>query len=102
MPFTLTTFGPVGGQSRRGSGAVAARGAPQVWSYRTDDAHAAVDTSGYFNAVRALLEVGDSIYVAVVNSTGVLQTVGTHAVITKTASAVDVTNVTVGVVTNTD
>lgn len=102
MPFIRRNFAPIGGQSTRGSGPETSPGAPQLWSYRTQDAHAAVDTSGYFNEVRAMLEVGDSIYVAVVNGAGALQTVGTHAVITKTGTAVDVTNVTVGVVTNTD
>ena len=102
MAFLRANFGPVGGQSRRGSGPQASPGQPQLWSYRTEDAHATIDTAGYFNEVRHLLEVGDSIYVAVVNSSGVLQTVGTHAVITKSATAVDVTNVTVGTVTNTD
>jgi predicted RNA-binding protein with EMAP domain len=103
MPFIRRNFTPIGGQSTRGSGPEASPGAPQFWSYRTQDAHAAVDSSGYFNEVAALLEIGDNIYVAVVNASGVLQTVGTHAVITKTAAGVvDVTNVTVGVVTNTD
>lgn len=102
MPFTQSTFGPVGGQSRRGSGAVTVPGQPQVWTYRTDDAHAVVDTAGYFNAIRTLLEVGDLIDVVVVNGAGVLQTYGRHAVITRSATAVDVTNVTVGLMTNTD
>ena len=102
MPFIRRNFGPIGGNATAGSGPETSPGTPQLWSYRTQDVHATVDTSGYFNEVRPLLEIGDSIYVAVVNASGVLQTVGTHAVITKTATAVDVTNVTVGVVTNTD
>lgn len=102
MPFTANTFGPTGGQSRRGSGPVTSPGQPQMFSYRTDDAHAVVDTSGYFNAVRLQLEVGDMIWVVVVNGAGVVQTYGPHIVMTRTATAVDVSNVTVGVVTNTD
>jgi hypothetical protein len=102
MPFIRRNFAPIGGQSTRGSGPETSPGAPQRWSYRTQDAHATVDTSGYFNEVRALLEIGDIIDVVVVNGSGVLQTYGPHCVITKTASAVDVVNVTVGVVTNTD
>ena len=102
MPFILRNFGKIGGQSTRGSGPEASRGAPQIFTYRTQDTHATVDTAGYFNPVRSLLEIGDIIHVVVVNSSGVLQTYGPHCVITKTASAVDVTNVTVGVVTNTD
>jgi hypothetical protein len=76
--------------------------APAMHTYRTEDAHAAVDTSGYFNEVRGLLSVGDLIYVLVVNGSGVVQTAGWHVVMTKTASAVDVSNVTALTVTNSD
>lgn len=103
MPFIRRNFAPIGGQSTRGSGPEANPGAPQRWSFRTQDAHAAVDTSGYFNEVAALLEVGDIIDVVVVNASGVVQTYGPHIVMTKSAAGVvDVSNVTVGVVTNTD
>jgi hypothetical protein len=103
MPFIRRNFAPIGGQSTRGSGPEALPGAPQMWSYRTQDAHAAVDTSGYFNEVNALLNVGDMIHVVVVNGSGVPQTYGPHLVLTiSAAGVVDVTNVTVGVVTNTD
>lgn len=102
MAFIPENFSMVSGHGRKGSGPEASPGAPQVFTYRTQDAHATVDTAGYFNARRQLLEVGDLIDVVVVNSSGALQTYGRHCVITKTATAVDVTNVTVGVVTNTD
>jgi hypothetical protein len=102
MPFIRKNFGCLGGQSTRGSGPEASPGAPQRFSYRTQDTHATVDSSGYFNEVRMLLEVGDIIDVVVVNGSGVVQTYGPHIVMTKTATAVDVSNVTVGVVTNTD
>ena len=102
MPFIRANFGAIGGQSRRGSGPEASPGAPQMWTYRTQDIHATVDTSGYFNDVRALLEVGDIITVVVVNGSGVVQTYGPHIVMTKSATAVDVSTVTVNVVTNSD
>lgn len=76
--------------------------APRIHTFRTQDAHATVDTAGYFNPVRTLLEVGDLIYVVVVNGAGVVQTAGFHVVMTRTATAVDVSNVTVITVTNTD
>jgi hypothetical protein len=104
MPFIRRNFAPIGGQatpSTSGTGE-AVPGAPQRWSYRTQDTHATVDTSGYFNDVRALLEVGDIIDVVVINSSGAVQTYGSHIVLTKTATAVDVSNVTVGTVANTD
>jgi hypothetical protein len=102
MPFIQKNFSTIGGQSTRGSGPETSPGAPQMFTYRTEDAHATVDTSGYFNAVRPLLEVGDIITVVVVNGSGVVQTYGPHVVMTKSATAVDVSNVTVQVVTNTD
>jgi hypothetical protein len=102
MPFIRRNFACLGGQSTRGSGPETSPGAPQMWSYRTQDTHATVDTSGYFNEVRTLLDVGDIIWVVVVNSSGVVQTYGSHIVMTRTATAVDVSNVTVGTVTNTD
>jgi hypothetical protein len=104
MPFIRRNFVPIGGQSTPSTSGTgeAVPGAPQRWSYRTQDAHATVDTSGYFNDVRLLLEVGDIIDVVVINGSGVVQTYGPHIVMTKTATAVDVSAVTVGVVTNSD
>lgn len=93
MPFELPGFRPAA--STTGT-------APRFHTYRTQDAHATVDTSGYFNAVRTILEIGDLLYVLVVNGSGVVQTAGLHIVMTKTATAVDVSNVTVLTVTNSD
>ena len=102
MPFIRRNFGCIGGQSTRGSGPETSPGAPQRFSYRTQDAHATIDTAGYFNEVRQLLEVGDIIDAVVVNASGVVQTFGQHIVMTRTATSVDVANVTAGTVTNTD
>jgi len=95
MPFILANFQPIGGQSKAGS-------APQRFSYKTEDAQTTVDGAGYFNAVRDSLFVGDIIDVVVVNSSNVVQTYGPHIVMTKSATAVDVSNVTTGTVTNSD
>jgi hypothetical protein len=93
MPFILAEFRP----------ATASTGtAPRIHTYRTQDAHTTVDNAGYFNDVRTVLEVGDLIYVVVVNAAGVVQTAGWHVVMTKTATAVDTSNVTALTVTNTD
>lgn len=103
MPFVRRNFGPIGGQSTRGSGPETSPGTPQFWSYRTQDATADVDTSGYFNEVAALLEVGDVIYRVSVNASGVVQTAGQHVVMTKTAAGVvNVADTTALTVTNTD
>jgi hypothetical protein len=95
MPFILKDFGPAAGTSALPS-------VPRIHTYRTQDTHATVDTSGYFNQVRSLLSVGDLIYVVVVNGSNVVQTAGWHVVMTKTATAVDVSNVTALTVTNSD
>lgn len=106
MPFELVNFQPVGGQAKRGR-------APQRFSYSTLDTHATVDTSGYFNGgsstlfggVYNQLEVGDIIDVVVWSTaigTGTISTYGPHIVMTKANGTVDVSNVTVGTVTNSD
>lgn len=100
----LKYFNPIGGQSKRGSGAFT--GAPQVFTYKTEDSHATVDDAGYFNAIRDMLSIGDIIDVVVVTNRGTaseaLGTYGRHIVKDKSATAVDVTDVTVGTVTDTN
>lgn len=101
MAFDIANFGPAGGQSRRGN-------VPMNWNYKTTDAHTTVDAAGYFNSGTAYggvynhLEIGDKIYVVVVNGSGVLQTAGFHVVKDKASGTVDVTNVTALVVTDSD
>jgi hypothetical protein len=103
MAFTLSTFQPAGGQAKAGSGPMTTPGAPQVFTYRTDDAAATVDGAGYFNAVRQQLEIGDLIWRVTVNATtGALVSAGWHVVKDKSATAVDVTDVTAAVVDDTD
>jgi hypothetical protein len=84
--------------------------APRVWSYKTADAHATVDSAGYFNLAGDKLKVGDIIHVVVVTNLGAsneaVATYGTHIVNSVVASngafVVDVSDVTVNVVTDTD
>ena len=98
MAFLRANLNAAGGQSKRGS-------APQLWTYWTDDAHATVDTSGYFNSASDILNIGDIIYVVVVDDPAAVTSVttyGTHIVLSNTGSVVDVSNVTVGTVTDTD
>ena len=101
MAFKRANFQPIGGQACRGIG-----GAPQMFSYKTDDAHTAVDAAGYFNEVRSLLNIGDIIFVTVVTNLDAaneaFSTYGTHCVKDKSTTAVDVTDVTVGTATDTD
>ena len=78
------------------------------YRYDTMDAHADVDTSDYFNNDddNQNLAVGDIIMVVVWSTairTGTISSYGTHIVLSVSgAGAVNVSNVTVGVVTDTD
>lgn len=80
--------------------------APRVWTYKTEDAHATVDTAGYFNDAAKLLKVTDLIDVVVVTNIGLsteaVATYGRHIVNSNVAGVVDVSNVTVGTVTDSD
>lgn len=79
------------------------------YRYDTLDTHATVDTAGYFNNADddVNFAVGDIIEVivwATAIRTGTISTYGTHIVnaVAATTGIVDVTNVTVNVVTDTD
>ena len=74
--------------------------------YDTMDTHATVDTAAYFTdeAVN-MLEVGDIIDVVVWATairTGTVSTYGRHIVLSNDGTTVDVGDVTVGTVTDTD
>ena len=99
MAYVEANFAPAGNQSRRGK-------SPSLWSYKTDDTHATVDTAAYFNNASSLLTIGDIIHVVVVTNLGAsneaVSTYGTHIVLSNAAGVVDVGDVTVNVVTDTD
>ena len=105
MAFTIANLQPVGGQGKRGL-------APQVYTYATLDSHATVDSAGYFNSGTAyggaysMLDIGDIIDVVVwataIGAGGTLSTYGRHIVKDKASGTIDVTDVTVGTVTDTD
>lgn len=98
MAFDITYLVPQTHQGKRGV-------ASTQWSYWTLDVHATVDTTGYFNAAAGLLSPGDVINVFVFTTTigtGAISTYGPHIVLSNAAGVVDVSNVTVGVVTDTD
>lgn len=94
MAYDVTGLVPIGGQSKAGN-------APQIFAYKTTDAHAAVDTSGYFNSAAGVLKPGDVILVTVMSGASV-STAGFHVVLTNTGSVVNVSDVTALTVTNTD
>lgn len=80
--------------------------APRLWTYKTADTHATVDSANYFLAAGDKLKVGDIIHVVVVTNLGAaneaVSTYGTHIVNAASLTAVDVSDVTVNVVTDTD
>lgn len=80
--------------------------APRLWTYKTDDATATVDTAGYFNGAAGLLKVGDIIYRVTVTNLGAsneaVSTYGTHIVNANDGTTVDVSDTTAGTVTDTD
>jgi hypothetical protein len=74
--------------------------APQIWTYKSNDAGTTIDGSGYFNAVAGLLKVGDLMYIhATADTTG---TFGLAVVSSNTGTVVDITNLTALGGTNSD
>lgn len=64
MAFSLTGLNVVGGQSLRGK-------APQVFAYKSQDALATVEASGYFDKINDRIVSGDIMYVVVLDSSNV-------------------------------
>lgn len=67
MAFLKANFSPVGATAARGK-------APSIWSYRTADTLATVNTAGYFDngatlntGMRNVLSIGDIIFVSEVD-----------------------------------
>lgn len=69
MAFIAENFAPAGANSKPGK-------APQLWTYKTADSAATVDTAGYFNGAVAyggvynLLRIGDWIMITIVTNLG--------------------------------
>ncbi len=105
MPLIARNFGPAGSLANpivNGS-AETVPGVPRLWMYRTADAAATVDTSGYFNDLASVLRVGDVILRITINASGVPQTNGIHVVQSiSAAGVVDVTDALALTATNTD
>ena len=80
MTFSATGFATIGA-SKRGN-------APSVYSYKTTDAIADVNTAGYFNSLADTLEVGDLIYC--LTSTGTTAVATLVYVLSNSGGVVDV------------
>lgn len=78
----------------------------QWWSYRTADAPAAVDSSGYFTGEAiGMLKIGDLIFVQQVDDPAAPASVtaaGWHLVLSNDGSVVDVSNATAVSTADTD
>ena len=83
MAFDRDGWNPIGGQSKKGT-------APQLFTYTTTDAVAAVNTAAYFNDVSSEVSVGDVIIS--VTSTGGTLASSIHTVASNASSVVDVTD----------
>ena len=100
MAFDLDKLVLVGPDGNSGSG--------RNWRYKTEDVHATVDGAGYFNLASGLLKVTDILDVVVVTnidaSNEAVATYGRHIVnsVVIEPAAVDTSDVTVGVVTDSD
>lgn len=88
-----------------GGGASLGAKSAKIWSYRTEDTPATVDTSGYFNNASGILTVGDLIYVVQVDAAAVPTSVtaaGFHVVVSNAAGVVDVEDAEALTLTDTD
>lgn len=92
MAFSSTGFTVVTA-SKRGQ-------APSIYAYKTADAIADVNTTGYFNALSDTLQVGDLIYC--VTSTGSTVVAAQVYVLSNASGVVDVSDGTVLANTDTD
>jgi predicted RNA-binding protein with PUA-like domain len=98
----------ISGLTRIGGGVGGASGAPQIWTYRTNDTRAVVDNAGYFDngattntGMRQHMKVGDVVFLFCTADT--IPTFGMVFVNQVTAAGViDVTNATDLVVSDTD
>ena len=81
MAFARTGWNPIGGQSKKGT-------APQMFSYSSADAIAAVNSEGYFNEVAKDVAVGDIIFVRDSNT----PTMNIVVVLSNTGTVVDVSD----------
>jgi hypothetical protein len=92
MAFSTTGFAAIGA-SKAGN-------APSLYSYRTTDAIADVNTSGYFNSIASVVKAGD--FILCVTSTGTTPVASMVYVLTNTGTVVDVSDGTVFAATNSD
>lgn len=83
---------------------IAGRSGLCIWGYKTDDAAATVDTSGYFSAAANRLKVGDLIIRTTFTSTAftTLSTQGFHTVSSNDGTTVDVNDTLAVTATDTD
>lgn len=81
MPFSLDNLCPLGGQSSDSLG---------LWSYKTADTTAEINTSGYFNDASDRLKVGDIILSVQSTTAGVPTDVYFYVVQSNASNVVDV------------
>ena len=92
MAYSATGFSTIGASKAGNS--------PALYAYKTTDALADVNTTGYFNALSTSLFVGDLIFC--VTSTGTTAVASIVYVLSNSAGVVDVNDGTVFANTDTD
>lgn len=104
MAFDKKNFAPVGNTSKplKGVGTATLTGAPSVYSYATADSLATVNTSGYFNEVATILNVGDMIIGLTGAGSGGTLAQGLFTVVSNANGVVDVADGTAITQTDTD
>lgn len=99
MSFSKTNFQTAGGNSKRGQ-------APQVHTYKTEDAATAIDAANYFADVAKLMSVGDQIHTTIYSdlAAGTVSGFAIHIVVSVDAAtnAVDTANAVLSVTSVTD
>ena len=94
MSFLKANFAPLGNPSKglSGVGTTTLTGAPSAYSYATADSQADVNTSGYFNDMSNILNVGDMIYAVTGAGSGGTMDADTYVVVSNASGVVDVSN----------
>jgi hypothetical protein len=100
MALNLENLSLVGGGSKAGN-------APQMWSYKSTDTPAVIDSVGYFDngtttntGLRDLMKVGDLIYIH--GTSGGTAVYGHHVVLSNASGIIDVADATAIGGTDTD
>lgn len=97
MAFNKTNFQTAGGNAKRGV-------APQIHTYKTEDAATAIDAANYFADVAKLMSIGDQIHTTIYSDLAgdVVSGFAIHIVNSVGSTTVDTVNAVLSVTSVTD